>query len=525
MRFTMRSWMGFLAGLAPTILGAQQPAERGGFVLRQGHDTLVIERFARTSEQITGTISTRGQPTVEYTAMLGPGPRVTSMLLLVRAANAAPDAQPIQRAQVTIGDDSVIAIVNGSTQRMATRRGALPLLFNSFAVAELFTRQARAKGGAVTLPGWVSSGGATLDVQLTPVGADSMLLTLAGQVERLRVDATGAILGGTLPAQRVDIIRVDAATAAKLALGRPDYSAPAGAPYTATEVTVSGQDGIHLVGTLTVPTNASAPVPAVVLITGSGQQDRDEYIPVAGGYRPFRQIADTLGRRGIAVLRLDDRTVGASEGKIGTSADYARDVEGALAFLRSRPEIDGKRLGLVGHSEGGLIAPMVAVADPSLKGIVLLAGPAKNGTEILRYQQREAIATDSAIPVAARDSAIRAAQVSLDSTVKSSVWLRFFLTYDPLATARKVRVPTLILQGENDHQVTPDQAPMLARAMREGGNRDVTLRSFPGLDHLFIPDSSGLPSHYGRLTDPKVAPAVLGAIADWLVARLGVKGS
>jgi dipeptidyl aminopeptidase/acylaminoacyl peptidase len=512
-----------LALLLSLPLAAQQAAERGGFVLRQGTDTLVIERFTRADGALRGTISVKNQPGIEYSATLGPGPSVASMTFLVRPANAAADAKPIQQVDIAMRGDSVTVATGGRTQRIATRAGALPLVNNSFAMAELFTEQARAKGGTVTIPGWASSGGVTVDVQLSPVGRDSIVFTVAGQVQRLRVDASGRILGGLLPGQRVDIDRVDAATAARIKLGRPDYSAPAGAPYTATEVTVKGQGGIPLVGTLTVPIGASGPVPAVVLITGSGQQDRDEYIPVAGGYRPFRQIADTLGRRGIAVLRLDDRMVGASGGTQGTSADYAKDIEGALAFLRTQPAIDGKRLALLGHSEGGMIAPMVAVADPLLKAIVLMAGPSQSGQEIIRYQQRQAIETDTSIKASARDSAIRVAQQSLDSAAKASVWLRFFLSYDPLATARKVKVPVLILQGANDHQVTPEQAPALAKAMRGGGDQDVTMKVFPELNHLFIHDPSGLPSGYARLSSNKVEPEVLGAIADWLVQKLGVK--
>src|SRR5262249_30917732 len=160
--------------------------------------------------------------------------------------------------------------------------------------------------------------------KVSPVGADSMTLVIGGAEERLRVDARGRILGGTIPAQHLEVLRVDAAGAASLHLGRTDYSAPAGAPYTATEVTLRGPAGV-LGGTLTLRAGAKGPVPAVVTITGSGLQDRDEYIPVAGGYRPFRQLADTLGRRGIAVLRLDDRTVGLSGGTPGTTAENADD--------------------------------------------------------------------------------------------------------------------------------------------------------------------------------------------------------
>jgi hypothetical protein len=220
------------------------------------------------------------------------------------------------------------------------------------------------------------------------------------------------------------------------------------------------------------------------------------------GYRPFWQVADTLARRGIATLRLDDRGInGSSAGPMNaTSADFANDIRAGLAYLRTRPEIDGARLGLVGHSEGGMIAPMIAATDPSLRGIVLLAGPAQTGREILIYQ-------------------LHSERVA-DSLANAIPWMRFFADYDPRATARKVRVPTLVLQGETDRQITAEQAEQLAAALRSGGNTDVTVRVFPATDHLFVPDPDGNPARYGQLPSKNVRPEVLGAIADWLSAHL-----
>ena len=502
---------------------AQSVPDRGAFVLHIGADTLVIERFARVADTVTGSVSVKGQPRQDYVAITAADASIRSLTVNIFAAGAESGAAPLQRVTVTMRGDSVFADVGGNVQRFATRPGAIMVMNNSFALAEQFTRRARAGGGSADIPGWALSGGTTLTLAVRPVGADSMTLEIAGQMERLRVDRQGRILGAVIPAQRLEVSRVDPAVAASLKLGKVDYSPPPGAPYTANDVTVHEADGITLGGTLTLPTGAHGPLPAVVTITGSGQQDRDEYIPVAGGYRPFRQIADTLGRRGIAVLRLDDRMVGASTGKPGTSADYAHDIEAALAYLRTRADIDSTRLALIGHSEGGMIAPMVAVDQPGLRGIVLLAGPAKNGADIIHYQQRQAIDLDSVVPAAGRPAAYRAAAASLDSLVHRDPWVGFFVNYDPLATARKVRVPALILQGATDHQVTPDQAEMLANAMRQGGDPDVTVRVFPGLDHLFVPDSSGLPSNYGRLATNRMSSSVLGTIADWLARHLNVE--
>lgn len=503
-------------------LAAQAGVDRGAFLLRLGTDTIVIERFARSGDTLQGSIAIKGQPRQDYVATIGPLNTILTLTLDV-FRDGVTDGAPLQRVLVTMTRDSAFATVGGVVQRLASAPGAIALINNSFALSEQFTRRARTIGGTVTIPGWALTGGTIMPVTVRPVGSDSMVIAVGATESRLRVDPVGRILGGVIAAQHLDLIRVDGAVAATLKLGKSDYSAPAGAPYTATEVTLPGPGGFTLGGTLTVPSRASGKVPAVVTITGSGQQDRDEYIPVGGGYRPFRQVADTLGRRGIAVLRLDDRTVGLSGGKIGTSADYADDIRAAIAYLRTRPEIDAERIAILGHSEGGLIGPMVAAGDPRLKAIVVMAGPAYNGLDIIHYQQRNGVESDSTIRPAVRDSVLRAAARSLDSLARVSPWMDFFLKYDPLPAARRVRVPALILQGATDHQVTPEQATKLADAMRAGGNRDVTVRVFPELDHLFVLDPSGQPSGYATLKSARVSTSVLGALADWLVERLAVK--
>jgi hypothetical protein len=155
-----------------------------------------------------------------------------------------------------------------------------------------------------------------------------------------------------------------------------------------------------------------------------------------------------------------------------------------------------------------------------LKGIVLMAGTAVTGRDVIYYQQRNAIENDASIPAASRETDIRAAATALDSLARSNAWMRFFLDYDPAMTARKVKVPVLILQGMTDHQVTPDQAGKLATAIRSNGNADVTVHLFPGLDHLFVPDPSGQPAGYVDLKSARVTPTVLGMIADWLVVHM-----
>lgn len=304
---------------------------------------------------------------------------------------------------------------------------------------------------------------------------------------------------------------------------RPDYSAPADAPYTAIDATVPGPGGHVLAGTLTLPKNASGRVPAVVLISGSGPQDRDGAIPVVPGYAFFRQIADSLGRRGIAVLRLDDRGWGASGGDVSTATteDLAADTRAAVEWLRAREEIDPARVGLVGHSEGAIIAPMLAAEDARIHAVALLAGPSWTGRRILDYQLREAL-RGQGLAGAALDSAFARGVVERDAAAARVPWVRWFMEHDPLPVARRVRAPVLILQGATDRQVTAEQAEELGAAIRQGGGTDVTVRVFPGVNHLFLVDPAGTadPARYAALPSREVPPEVLGTLADWLVQRL-----
>jgi uncharacterized protein len=516
--------------IAPISSSAQTAAERGAFVMIQRGDTVAIERFTRTPDSVAVDLVIKMQGRFVYVAKTAKDFTIDRLSLQYYAPNSAADARPVQTAVLTLKDDSVIAEIGSGpqkqVQRLKTTAGAVMLPASSFTAFEQLTMKQRVAGGTISVPVFATTGGATATVSLSPIGSDSVLATVANQEYRFKVDKAGHILGGVAPGSGVSISRVDAAAAARLALGKPDYSAPAGAPYAAEEVSLSGPGGTRLGGTLTLP-NSKSPVPVVVTITGSGQQDRDEYIPIAGGYRPFRQLADTLGRRGIAVLRLDDRGVGASNGNptTSTSVDFAADIEAAVAYLRTRRDIDASRIALLGHSEGALIAPIVAASDNRLKGIVLLAGPADKGRAIINYQQRYAIEHDTALTAASRDSVYRVAQTQLDSVAMKNPWVRFFLSYGPDTTARKVKVPVWIVQGANDRQVPAEQAAKLAGAFRAGGNRDVTVQVFPGLNHLFIVDPSGNPQEYGRLATNKMDAQVLGTIANWLADKLGTDKS
>jgi len=305
---------------------------------------------------------------------------------------------------------------------------------------------------------------------------------------------------------------------------KPDYSAPADAPYTAEDVLVKTPAGYTLAGTLTLPKGASAKqrVGAVVTITGSGPEDRDEDIGLQG-YRPFRQLADALGRHGIAVLRMDDRGTGASGGtfKGSTSADFAEDIRAGLAYLRTRPEIRADRLAVMGHSEGALIAPMVAEKEPTLRAIVLLAGIAQPGRSTLYFQMKNNIQHNSKLTPEMRDSQIAEIDKKIDAMIPTDPWMKFFLTYDPAATMRRVKTPVLILTGSRDQQAVPEQLPLIEAAFKEGGNKDVTARVVPDVNHLFVQDTDGFPGNYSKLPPPVMIRAdVVETIVDWLVKRL-----
>lgn len=378
-----------------------------------------------------------------------------------------------------------------------------------------------------------------------PTAFDRYSITVAVSNIIAWVDSKGRIAMLAVPVQNFAAVRDEysgfvpsfkAILAAKLKESELDYAAPPGAPFTAQEVTVEAK-GFTLAGTLLVPKTGKPPFPAVITITGSGQQTRDEYLPLAGleKYRPFRQIAEALASRGIAVLRVDDRGVGHSKGmetlKVSTSANFADDVRAQVDFLRERRDVDPGRIALLGHSEGGIIAPMVAASDRRIAGVVLLAGTSKRGDEIIAYQVNQGLEGNITLTEEARAKARAEQQEAMRKAIAGdasapeslrSAWMRYFLAYDPLPTIRKVSQPILILQGELDRQVTADQAEMLAKAAREAGNRDVALHVFPGLNHLFLPAKTGAVSEYSSLSTNAIPDDVMKHLTEWLVEKLKV---
>jgi pimeloyl-ACP methyl ester carboxylesterase len=261
-------------------------------------------------------------------------------------------------------------------------------------------------------------------------------------------------------------------------------------------------------------------------------------------------LADYLTRRGVAVLRVDDRTIGGSTGDVlhATSADFATDVEAGVAFLKTRPEIDHRKIGLIGHSEGGMIAPIVAVKDPAVAWIVLMAGPGIAGDTLLAEQGRliriamgmtpEAVAKAGQLNAKLfaavkssktekeahdRSKAILLAAGMTDAAAEaaagqvSSDWFRFFFNYDPAPTLARVHVPILAIDGSLDLQVPPkeDLAAIKAATL---GNPDVTTVELPGLNHLFQTAKTGAPSEYQTIEET-LSPTALKVMGDWIEAH------
>lgn len=337
----------------------------------------------------------------------------------------------------------------------------------------------------------------------------------------------------------------------------------AAVPYDEVEVTFA-HDTIRLAGTLTLP-RSDAPVPAVVLISGSGAQNRDEEL---FGFQPFRMIADHLTRAGVAVLRYDDRGVGGSSGSVSasTTADFADDVLAAVEYLRARPDIAGGRIGLLGHSEGGLVAPIAATRSDDVAFIVLLAGTAVPGDRIIEEQaaligrvggaSEEAIAANRDVQRAlfrvargevSADSgeallgnALRRSVATLDSTRQAAVpdvdafitaqvrtqltqgltpWFRYFIDYDPYPTLTNLRTPVLAIFGDLDLQVPSAlNAPVMRRAFEEGGHTDYTIRTLAGANHLFLRATTGSPSEYPTMEKVFVED-LLPLVTEWIAAR------
>lgn len=512
-----------IAGAAALLTASRLAAQTSSpdaatFYLLLGKDTIVAEHASRTATELQGEMIDRLRGgRVVFVAALAPDASISR--LATRAYRPGLDSAGEIATFQPVGVDMNVTLGNGQTTKLPSLAGALPILNPSTAFIEQVVRRAKvlAVDGNATVVVYVAGSSAAVRASATFIGRDSVSLAYGGVAMRLAIDDEGRVLGGVVPAQNVRIVRTPGS--APLAAAKRDYSAPADAPYVAEDVVVTTKEGLRLTGTLTLPKDRPrGRVPAVVTITGSGSEDRDEQSAALPAYRPFREIADTLGRRGIAVLRLDDRGINGSDlGPVtATSADFANDIRAGVAYLRTRREIDSTKIALLGHSEGGLVAPMVAQTDKSIRALVLMASPASPGAAILKWQQRYVVDSVAHITGALRDSALAQYQRNTDAMAAQLPWMRWFLEHDPVVVARQITGPAvLILQGENDRQVPPSEAGKLAQAFLESGNRRVDTMRFSRANHLFVTDTIG-GFAYEKLPSLAVQKDVLGAIAKWL---------
>jgi fermentation-respiration switch protein FrsA (DUF1100 family) len=333
-------------------------------------------------------------------------------------------------------------------------------------------------------------------------------------------------------------------------------------PYYSEEIRFRNDSAnVTLAGTLTLPSKEGK-FPVVVLISGSGAQNRDGEML---NHKPFLVLADHLTRNGIGVLRYDERGVGQSTGnfKTATSLDFSYDAENAVNFLKTRKDVDTTKIGLAGHSEGGLIAPMVAARSTDVAFIVLLAGPGMELKKLLLIQDGliakaygisdenvkklvdindkvynlviqstdlKKLKTDMTrfmnenipkIPdklIPGKTTRDQFAKVRIESL--SSPWAQFMLKYDPEKTLEKVKCPVLAINGEKDIQVVPkENLDAIALALKKGGNTNVTTKELPNLNHLFQECKTGSPAEYGEI-EQTFAPAALNEISGWILKQV-----
>ena len=425
--------------------------------------------------------------------------------------------------------------------------GAISLMGIDLEIQVDFTGSADSLKGTIDIPMQGVDKWQLRDVQ---VRGDSVtfLMPAQGPPSSVRGIVRGdSIIGEFLQPPITASFRLARATPA------PTASAPA-LPYDEEEVQVPSGN-VTLAGTLTRP-RGPGPFPAVVFVTGSGAQNRDENVL---GFKPFAILADRLTRDGIVVLRCDDRGFGKSTGNFAsaTARDFADDLRAQIRFLAARTGIDRRRIGALGHSEGGLIGPMVAAGSDSVAFLVLLGAPGIRGDSVI-LDQGERIMRAAGLPDSARalnrtaqerafaaaatgrgwDEARTAAEAVLrfmggslvsDSLLAAAVdaemekmkspWMKSFLFHEPAPVLQKVRCPVLALFGANDLQVAPEvNAAPLERALRKGGNRDVTVRVIPRANHVFQETDNGSPLLYGTLKKEFV-PGLLDTVSTWVTAR------
>ncbi len=429
--------------------------------------------------------------------------------------------------------------------------------------------------GTIDIPMQGAKGVALSEVQVT---ADAMSFTLlppgappeaAARFSLTIQDgntAIGSLVqgGATMPVKLTRLKEGETATVTRKA---QDPVPPF--PYAEEEVTFANEqaEGVILAGTLTLP-EGDGPFPAAILVSGSGPQNRDSNLL---GHRPFLVLADHLTRQGIAVLRYDDRGIGASTGDFtkATTRDFAKDTVAAVKFLRTREEIDPARVGIIGHSEGGIIAPIAAAELGDVGFLVLLAAPGVSGLELIPRQaeeislsmgaepdvaRRQGRVTRAILTVAASYAEVDEIRATIETQLRtlykempetasltdeerearvqaavkeqlpsvSNVWYREFLRLDPRVALSQVRCPVLAINGAKDVQVPAEEnLATIQRTLEREGNTKVRIETIPDLNHLFQTAETGGPDEYATIEET-FAPVALEMVAEWVRSVTGL---
>jgi pimeloyl-ACP methyl ester carboxylesterase len=407
------------------------------------------------------------------------------------------------------------------------------------------------------------------------IGIPITSVTVTGRHVAVRLDVIGLDIAGDVSEDGQTLTGAIGQAGANVPVvfekqpGPVDYRRPqdpvAPFPYDSVEVTFPSEDpGVTLAGTLISPRGAG-PFTTVVLLTGSGQQNRNEEL---ANHRPFLVLADALARANLAVLRFDDRGIGGSSGDFAaaTSLNFAADARGAVDYLRSQTQVPVGSIGLVGHSEGGIVGPLAADGNAEVRFLVLLAGPGVDGETTILSQSRAIAAAQGATPAEldadeAQQRAVYAcyrtpgaveadagtdagaladagevSEADLDTCLRrelaaaglsdadmapllaelESPWRRFFVTYDPVPVLQRSQVPVLALNGSLDLQVLADvNLPPIRAALEEAGNPSSLVTELPGLNHLFQHATTGAPDEYGTITET-MSPDVPAQIIEWI---------
>ena len=335
----------------------------------------------------------------------------------------------------------------------------------------------------------------------------------------------------------------------KTAIIRPQEPKKPYSYYSEDVVFENKQAGISLAGTLSLPTKEGN-FPAVILISGSGPQNRDSELL---GHKPFLVLSDYLTKNGIAVLRFDDRGTGQSKGNFATATtqDFATDVKAAVTYLKTRKEINQNKIGLIGHSEGGLIAPMVAVGENAVNYIVLLAGPGLRGDKLMLIQKEDTerlmglseteitrgknvvsglynLILNSKTETAKLNENINSylsekyknenkpEELQAITQTATNIWFQNLVKLDPAIALEKVKCPVLALNGAKDCQVSAKiNTEAIEKSLAKGGNKKVTTKILPNLNHLFQECKTGAFSEYAEI-EQTMSPIALQEILNWI---------